>query len=176
MKVRRVVTCHGANGKSTFQSDGLPPRGKVFTHIPGMSQYLVGATEPTSTIPAGLDPTPSTKSFHPDLGATRFIVVTFPPDSVLAEAVGKGPAAMDEYREETPGIADRFEPDGMHCTETIDYGVVLEGELWLELDDGQTMHLRPHDCVVQNGTRHTWRNKTDQPSTIAFVLVGVERR
>jgi hypothetical protein len=41
----------------------------------------------------------------------------------------------------------------------VDYGIVLEGEVWLELDDGKQVHLKPHDVVVQNGTRHAWRTK-----------------
>ena len=54
-----------------------------------------------------------------------------------------------------------MEPDapGMHTTATIDFEVVLEGEVWLELDDGEEVHLRVGDCVVQNGTRHAWRNR-----------------
>lgn len=175
MNVRRVVTCHNANGKSDVQSDGLPPRGKAFAFTPGMSQYLLWATEPPTTVPTGADPTPAVNSFHPDPAATRFVVLAVPPDSVMANP--KDPAAAaQEYKEETPGIVDRFEPDGMHQTETVDYGIVLEGELWLELDDGKTIHLRQHDCVVQNGTRHGWRNKTDKTATIAFVLVGATKR
>jgi len=70
-----------------------------------------------------------------------------------------------------------LEPDhpGMHTTDTVDYDVVLSGEVWLELDDGAEVHLKPGDCVVQNGTRHAWHNKTDQPCTLAVVLVGARR-
>ena len=60
----------------------------------------------------------------------------------------------------------------MHTTPTVDYGVVLDGEVWLELDDGKTVHLKEHDVVVQNGTRHAWRNKGTKPATMAFVLIG----
>lgn len=48
-------------------------------------------------------------------------------------------------------------------------------EVWLELDDGKQVHLRPHDVVVQNGTRHAWRNKRDRPVKMAFVLIGARR-
>jgi uncharacterized cupin superfamily protein len=51
---------------------------------------------------------------------------------------------------------------------------VLEGEVWLELDDGKQVHLKPHDVVVQNGTRHAWRT-SDKPVKIAFVLIGAKK-
>ena len=68
-----------------------------------------------------------------------------------------------------PGLAERFEPDNpvMHTTDTNDYGIVLDGEIWLELDDGRVQHLRQHDIVIQNGTRHAWRNKSDRPALMA---------
>ena len=77
-----------------------------------------------------------------------------------------------------PGLAECFESDnpGMHTTDTIDYGIVLDGEIWLELDDGQTQHLRKLDVVVQNGTRHAWRNRSGRVTLMAFVLIGACRR
>jgi quercetin dioxygenase-like cupin family protein len=77
----------------------------------------------------------------------------------------------------SPGIAERFEPGnpGMHTTDTVDYVVVLAGEVWLELDDGQLTELRAGDTVVQNGTRHAWRNRSTEPVTLAVVQVGVAR-
>jgi len=62
----------------------------------------------------------------------------------------------------------------MRTTESVDYAIVLEGEPVLELDDGAVRTLRPGD-FVQNGTRHAWRNPTERPATIAFVLVGARR-
>lgn len=101
----------------------------------------------------------------------------FPPDSVYANGDFDPSAAAAENLEVVPGIAEKFEPDapGMHTTDSVDYGIVLEGEPVLELDDGQTKSLKPGDIVIQNGTRHAWRNPTDRPATMAFVLVGAER-
>jgi quercetin dioxygenase-like cupin family protein len=64
---------------------------------------------------------------------------------------------------------------GMHTTETVDYCVILSGEVWLELDGGALTHLRAGDTVVQNGTRHAWRNLSEEPVTMAVVQVGAER-
>jgi quercetin dioxygenase-like cupin family protein len=77
-----------------------------------------------------------------------------------------------------PGLADHFEKEdpGMHKTNTVDYAVVYDGEMWLELDDGETLHLNRGDVVVQNGTRHAWRNKGTKPVTMLFFLNGVRAR
>ena len=63
----------------------------------------------------------------------------------------------------------------MHTTDSVDYVLVLDGEAWLELDDGQVSHLRAGDVVVQNGTRHAWRNLGTEPVTLAVVQVGAAR-
>ena len=60
----------------------------------------------------------------------------------------------------------------MHTTDTIDFEVVLEGTVVLELDDGAEVTLRPGDTVVQNGTRHRWRNGGDTPARFAYVICG----
>jgi quercetin dioxygenase-like cupin family protein len=61
----------------------------------------------------------------------------------------------------------------MHRTPTLDLICILAGEIWLELDDGD-VHLREGDCVVQNGTRHAWRNRNDSPCTMVIVLIGAD--
>jgi len=66
---------------------------------------------------------------------------------------------------------DMNEP-GMHRTHSIDYGIVLDGEIWLELDNGEQTQLNRGDTIVQLGGRHAWRNNSDRPATLAFVLIG----
>ncbi|WP_313805536.1 cupin domain-containing protein [Sphingobium sp.] len=115
-------------------------------------------------------------SLCPGPGESRFLVLTIPPDKVMA-APGFDPVkAMEEQLRAAPGIADRMEPEcpGMHRTPTIDYGVVLDGEIWLELDDEETVHLRQFDTFVQYGARHAWRNRGDRAATVAFVLIGAK--
>jgi hypothetical protein len=102
----------------------------------------------------------------------RYIVATFPPDEspdlMLAEE------AIDAL---ILGASEFLEPDnpGMHTTQTVDIGVVLTGQLWLELDDGAEVQIGPGDIVVQNGTRHAWRNKSSEPCTVAYALVGARK-
>lgn len=61
----------------------------------------------------------------------------------------------------------------MHVTQTLDYAIILDGQPWLELAEGETVHLVPGDFIVQQATRHGWRNNGERPATIAFVMLGV---
>jgi len=176
LAIRRIVTGHDGRGRTVVALDGTPPRSDAYKRIPGLISRLVWATEATPKLPfGGVDPTPPVSSFVPARGETRLLVVTFPPDSVFLAPDFDPAAAAAENLALSPGLAERFEPDGMHTTDTVDYGIVLDGEIWLELDDDHTERLRQHDVVVQNGTRHAWRNKTDRPATLAFVLIGAQR-
>ena len=178
MSTRRVVVTHDAAGRSVLTSDGPSPRSKKFIHTPGFATALLWASDGTPTVPhRDGDPTPAVASFAPGIGGTRFMVITFAPDSVMGDPSFDLHKAIAEHLAESPGIADKFEPDapGMHTTDTIDYGIVLEGEIWLELDDQKTIHLKQHDVTVLAGARHAWRNKSQKPTTIAFVLVGAQR-
>jgi quercetin dioxygenase-like cupin family protein len=86
--------------------------------------------------------------------------------------------ALKEAEEKLPGAIAHLEPDqsGMHTTDTIDFEYIVSGEVWLELDDGVEVHLRSGDTVVQNGTRHAWRNKSSKPCQMVVCLVGAHRK
>lgn len=113
-------------------------------------------------------------SFVPGPGGTSLHLFTFPPNSVFADPAFDGKAAAQEALRRLPGLADHFEKEdaAMHKTNTIDYAVVFEGEIWLELDGGETVHLNSGDIVVQNGTRHAWRNKGATTGSLLFFLNG----
>lgn len=176
LAIRRVVTGHDENGASIVALDGAAPRSDAFVHIPGMMSRLIWSTESAPTLPSNAaDPTLSVASIVPPRSGTRFLVVTFPPDSVFFAPGFDPAAAAAENAAISPGLAELFEADGMHATPTIDYGIVLDGEIWLELDDGRAELLHRHDVIVQNGTRHAWRNKSERSATLAFILIGAER-
>jgi hypothetical protein len=178
MKVRRIVTGRDRDGTSTFWSVSHAPRSLNYVHIPGMSNTQVWSTPPNPSLDAPLeDPTPNPKTVLPAPGGTQLMIVRFPPDSVMRSPQFNPAAAAAENLHWLPGLAECFEQDapGMHTTDTIDYGIVLAGEIWLELDDGLTEKLREHDVVVQHGTRHAWRNKTEHEAIVAFVLIGARR-
>jgi mannose-6-phosphate isomerase-like protein (cupin superfamily) len=174
--MRRVVTGHDAQGRSVVVADGPIPRSHEFASLPGWVSALPWATEPGEPADrTGEDPTAKVTDFVPAPGGTRFIVLTLPPDARMADPSFDPVAFGQEQLAESPGIAERMELDnpGMHTTPTVDHGIVLSGEATLELDDGATTRLSAGDIVIQNGTRHAWRNRGEAPVTLAFVLVGV---
>jgi hypothetical protein len=101
-------------------------------------------------------------------------IATFPPPASPSLLSLDPMAIAQEYLTRLPGLAEKFEPDGsgMHATTSIDYAILLKGELWLEVDDGESVKLTAGDVVVQQATRHGWRNKSEQPATIAFIMLG----
>jgi mannose-6-phosphate isomerase-like protein (cupin superfamily) len=116
-------------------------------------------------------------SFFPPVGGYRFAFLTVAPATGSAPAVLDREAALAETEEMLPGLLATVEPDnpGMHTTDTIDFEVVLSGEMILELDDGAEKVLRPGDTVVQNGTRHRWANRGTEPAVLAVFVVGAHR-
>jgi hypothetical protein len=179
MSYRRIVTGHATDGKSVFVSDTVAPRSTAFKGVPGFVTTLMWETRPGATLPnaATSDPSLAATSWVPSPGGTNLMLVTFPADSVMLSPDFDPAAAGAEYMQVLPGLAERFEMEhpGMHTTDTIDYGVLLEGQLHLELDDGASRKLEPRDVVIQNGTRHAWRNRSGAPATMLFVLVGAQR-
>jgi mannose-6-phosphate isomerase-like protein (cupin superfamily) len=116
-------------------------------------------------------------SYFPPVGGFRFAMLSIPPLSATPPAVDPE-AAANEFKEKLPGFLALVDPNnpGMHRTDTIDFEYVISGEVWLELDDGVEVHLRPGDTVVQNGTRHAWRNKGTEPCRMVVILVGAHRK
>jgi mannose-6-phosphate isomerase-like protein (cupin superfamily) len=179
--MRRIVTGLTEEGKSVFVSEGEPPRVATIEELPSFRMTEVWATEDIPTIPNEEgDITTEISSLLPGMNATRFRIVQYYPEQELIEALQSGAdvqAVLDKFKKGAPGLAEAMEPDnpGMHTTDTIDYGVVISGEIVLELDDGAEVLLKQGDCVVQNGTRHAWRNRGTEPCTMAFVMFGARR-
>lgn len=180
-QVRRVVTGHNSEGKAVFIADGESPRHVSFDNLPGLEFIELWATQGTARIPIGQsDPTVNLSTFVPGPNGTRFRIVRFPPGLDVTKMNESGldlNAFREEYLLKAPGLAETYEVDnpGMHETDTIDYGIVLSGEIYLELDDGEERHLKAGDCVVQNGTLHGWKNKSEEHCVIAFIMIGAER-
>ena len=87
-------------------------------------------------------------------------------------------AAIKEIEEKLPGMLAHFEPGdpAMHTTDTIDYEYIISGEIWLELDNGEKVHLKAGDTVVQNGTRHAWRNRSTESCQMVICMIGVNMK
>jgi len=143
LKIRRVVTGHDAQGRARVAIDELC--GNVISRRPSHASCVVWSTGEF----------PADNADERD-GAAREVATTDPNGTVFR---------IVEYR---PGVAPRN-----HRTESIDYAVVLAGEIDMELD-GETVRLRAGDVLVQRGTVHNWVNRGAEPCVIAFVLVAAK--
>jgi len=178
---KRALTGRDEAGNSVFKSFGVTSKVVEIDSNPGLTFYELYMTEGVPRL-TGLEPDPmveGTKAF-PGPGGTMFRLISYPPKRPEGWKPPPGvtfQSALKEMSEKVPGMGDHFERDapGMHTTDTIDYGVVVRGEMTLELDDGEKVHLRQGDCVVQNGTRHRWRNPLPEPCLMAFVSIGAKR-
>lgn len=173
MAVRRVVTGHDASGKAVFVADDQV-KPIVPTLLPDSEFYrLWGGDEPARFPDDGA--APEAPLYFPPVGGFRFGTFTVPPDGGQgAPADLDIAAALTDLEDVLPGLAGHMEPDdpGMHTTATIDFEVVLAGEVTLELDDGATTTLSVGDTVVQNGTRHRWSNRGTVPAVMAVFICG----
>lgn len=173
MDIRRVATGHDGDGKAVFVSDELVAP-ITLALLPGSEFHRLWGSDEIASFPDD-GSAPTGERYFPPVGGFRFGFFTIPPDG----GAGAPPdldfdAALAEFDEKLPGLAEHLEPEhpGMHTTATIDYGVVVSGEAVLELDDGAKVTLRPGDAYVQNGTRHRWSNTGDVPAVIAVTLLG----
>jgi len=171
MQVRRVITELDGSGRSVFAVDEDVDALKLRA-MPAFTFFRVWGTQNGEASPT--DPS-CTSPYWPAPGGTRCLFVRWEPEGAVDPNIADPAAALMEAEAELPGLLASFE-DGsaMHRSETIDYGIVLEGEIWLELDDGQEVRLAPGACVVQRGTRHAWSNRSDKAALMLFVLVGAQ--
>ncbi|MDA0790312.1 MAG: cupin domain-containing protein [Proteobacteria bacterium] len=177
MKIRRVVTGHDRHGKAIFVSDEMVEPTSL-RQLPGQYHELWSA-DAAPSFPDDGRQHPAAKWFPP-VGGFRFATFSVAPQSTRLPDDFDRDTAMQELEETLPGMVTqaRMEADhpGMHTTDTVDFEYVVSGEVWLELDDGREVHLKPGDTVVQNGTRHAWRNKGDVPCVMVVFLTGAHRQ
>jgi mannose-6-phosphate isomerase-like protein (cupin superfamily) len=172
MGVRRVVTGHDEAGKAVFASDEVVEP-IVLDLLPQAEFYrLWGADAPVHLPDDGSQP--AGHAYFPPVGGFRVGMFSVAPGSATARADLDVGAAFAEMEAQLPGLAAYMEPDhpGMHTTATVDVEYVVSGRCVLELDDGATRELGPGDTVVQNGTRHAWRNPFEEPCLMVVVLIG----
>src|SRR4051812_5721498 len=178
---RRALTGRDDVGKSVFKSFEVTSKVVEIDSNPGLTFYELYSTEGVPRL-TGVEPDPMlerTKAF-PGPGGTMFRLISYPPKRPEGYKPPPGvtfESALQEMSAKVPGMGDHFErgAPGMHTSDTIDYCIVVRGEMTLELDDGAKVHLRQGDCVVQNGTRHRWRNPLPEPCLMAFISIGGKR-
>ena len=178
---KRALTGRDETGKSVFKSFDVTSKVVEIDSNPGLTFYELYMTEGVPRL-TGLEADPmleGTKAF-PGPGGTMFRLVSYPPRRPEGYKPPPGvtfEGGLREMSEKVPGMGDVFDrtSPGMHTSDTIDYCIVVRGEMTLELDDGKKVSLRQGDCVVQNGTRHRWRNPLPEACLMAFVSIGGKR-
>lgn len=175
MQVRRVVTGTTPEGRSVFTSDERVAA-VTLDLLPGFEFHRLWGSDAPATLPESGAPRPPMPYF-PAAHGFRFGLFTVPPDSTGLPPEFDIAAALAQMEQLLPGMASHMEPDnpGMHTTATVDFEYVVSGRVVLELDDGASVELGPGDTVVQNGTRHAWRNPFDEPCQMVVVLIGATR-
>ena len=144
LQIRRVVTGHDAKGRAIVKIDETAKN--VINPRPGNSSCVVW----------------STQGFPVDNESDKD-----PSGASIGTTIDSGTVFRIVHYE--PGVAPRN-----HRTDSIDYAVVISGEIDMELDDGVVVKLRAGDVLVQRGTIHNWANRGTKPCTIAFVLVSAK--
>ena len=177
-KIRRVVTGHDAAGKAIVLEDGLAPAVRTNPHRPGHISVDLWRTNAAPVIVrrAEPDPTGGPKQLHPTPRGTVFRISEIAPETEAVRNMNAAQAkevfkAMGNESASTFGHNQRH--PFMHRTETIDYAVVLEGEIVMLLDD-QDVHLKAGDVVIQRGTNHAWSNRSQKPVKMLYVLIDGE--
>ncbi|CAN5300149.1 cupin domain-containing protein [soil metagenome] len=161
--IRRIVTGHDARGTAIIVSDEICPHAD-----PILGQEYLATTEMWITsVPAdnALPGDPVTLPHRvppPENGAT-FRVVEFPPDKVFRHTLR---ADQNLVQPETPGSGNPL----LHRTRSTDFVVVMAGEIWCVMDEGEVL-MRAGDIMVQRGTNHDWQNRGEEPARVAFALI-----
>lgn len=172
--IRRIVTGHDSKGKAIVVEAGPLPTVVPVETIPGTVFHEIWSTGATpAPVGNGPDPTLGSLTLPPPRHGTRIRVVDIPPDT--DDFLRHGAARMkDAFTQIGDVAASTVKADSphplMHRTESIDYGIVLEGEMTLVLDDSDVL-LHQGDVVVQRGTNHAWANRSGRMCRMLFVLV-----
>ena len=153
---RRIVTGHDENGKSIILSDGTPPNIHNKGTLVDFVEMWVTDQVPVNITATEPEPTDGPMVVPPPAGGARIRYNDFWPGHIY-----KLPE-RDDGRHRM-----------MHRTKSLDFGIVLQGEIWMYLDEEKVL-LKPGDLVVQRGTDHAWENKSDEVCRMAFILLSGE--
>jgi hypothetical protein len=171
-RVRRVLTGHDAEGRSTFIADGLAPNVKEMASMPGLALTDLWETGAAPARNEGdKDAAERPVRLEPPKNGTILRIVEFPPDSTWRQ----GADAQQAFKSIGAGHAkDRKSSDPMmHKTSTVDYIIVLKGEIYAIMENGEKL-LKTGDILVQRGTNHSWSVRGNEPCVVAAVLVSAK--
>lgn len=173
--VRRIVTAHNADGQSYIHIDGPATN---TTNTGGIAGYLWAELWAIDGAPASnagsVDAADRPIRLQPPAHGNVFRIVDIPPDTERFGAnLDKAPDTSAVAGEEAYAAGAGSRHPGFHKTRSLDYAIVLEGEVYAMMDVGETK-MGPGDILIQRGTNHAWSNRSDKACRIAFVLIDAE--
>lgn len=169
-EIRRVVAGHDASGKAVILRDGAAANVRVREGGSGSTMLWVTDETPAILDIEG-DPGGRTVKVPPAINGSIFRVVEFAPDKDMP--TDADPAAHRAAMGVSLGGDDPARHPGMHRTESIDYAIIMSGEIDMLVDEDE-VHLKAGDVVVQLGNNHAWANRGDAPCQVAFILIGAQ--
>jgi mannose-6-phosphate isomerase-like protein (cupin superfamily) len=173
--ITRIVTGHATDGRSILSEVGPLPTVVEVAAIPGTVFHEVWSTAETpASVGNGVDPTLGPLVLPPPSGGTRIRFVDIPPDTedFLKSGADRMDQAFEQIGDKAASTVRADSPHPlMHRTESVDYGIVIEGEMTLVLDDGEVL-LKPGSVVIQRGTNHAWANRSGKMCRMLFILVS----
>jgi mannose-6-phosphate isomerase-like protein (cupin superfamily) len=171
-RVRRVLTGHDADGRSTFIADGIAPNMKEMPSFPGLALTDLWETKGAPASNAG-DADAADRPIHlePPKNGTIVRIVEFPPDANRP----KGNDGREGFKAiGASHVQDKRSSDPMmHKTSTVDYIIVLKGEIYAVMEKSETL-LRAGDVLIQRGTMHSWSVRGSEPCIVAAILVNAK--
>jgi hypothetical protein len=171
-RVRRVLTGHDAEGRSVILSDGIAPNMKEMPSFPGLALTDLWETKGAPASNEGhADAADRPIRLEPPPGGTIVRIVEFPPDSTRPQSAdgAAGFKAIGAGHAQDKSSSDPM----MHRTGTVDYIIVLKGEIYAIMEKGETL-LRAGDILIQRGTNHSWSVRGSEPCIVAAVLVNAK--
>ena len=173
-RIRRIVTGHDAHGKAIIVSDAHATAVKTVPLWPGLISTDIWKTNamPVPIAKDEPDPALGPRSLHPAPRGTTIRISVVPPESDWISKLDPD-QAKEVFRGVGNADASTLGRGGrhplMHRTETLDYAVVLEGEIAMLLDDSE-VHLKAGDVVIQRGTNHAWSNRSGKLVRMLYIL------
>jgi len=169
--IRRVITANNSSGKSYFKEDGESPSIKQVPERPGYRVTNIWRTTESPAMVNAPDSITNHQGVLPPQYGSVLRVIDYPPEP-------KDPLEVKRLQDATfaslyPDAGHDLHPGdhpGMHITQTVDYAIVLAGEITAILETEETV-LRAGDILIQRGTNHAWANRSDYPARIAFILI-----
>jgi quercetin dioxygenase-like cupin family protein len=174
--VRRIVTGNDASGRSRIVEDGESPAVITMEARPGYRNSNLWRTLGADASVDAADSITQHKGVLPPKGGTVLRVIDIPPESKDPEERRKQTVAIFAamFPDATRHEHDQHRHPGMHITDTVDYAILLQGELVAIMDEGETV-MRAGDVLIQRGTNHAWANRSDTIARIAFILIDAGR-